>query len=124
MGLGSGCNEISPSLGKKGREIRHTVGGRLIIERSRDNIHFSCFFLAFFFFFGRFVCTFVVSRSASVCIFEIIDTLIRNARLFNIRMLSNSVNGLCSSAVVLVRGSFNRLDSKYPSFFMEPDLHI
>lgn len=53
-----------------------------------------------------------------------IGTLIWNARLFNIRMLSKSVNGLCSSAVVLVHGSFNRFDSKYPSFFMEPDLHI
>lgn len=97
-----------------------------MIERSRDNIHFFAFFFFFFlFFFGRVVCTFVVSRSASVCILEIIGTLIWNARLFHIRLLSESVNGLCSSAVVLVRGSFNRLDSKYPSFFfMEPDLHI
>lgn len=46
------------------------------------------------------------------------------ARLLNIRKsLGERVNGLCSSAVVLVRGSFNRFDSKYPSF-MEPDLHI
>lgn len=50
------CNETLPILGNKGREIRC----RLIIplERNRDNIHFFCFFL---FFFGRFVCTFVVS---------------------------------------------------------------
>lgn len=46
-------------------------------------------------------------------------------RLLNIqKFLGERVNGLCSSAVVLVHGSFNRFDSKYPSFFMEPDLHI
>lgn len=71
------------------------------------------------------VCTFVVSRPASVfnSILEI-GTLIWNAHLFNIRMLSESVNGLCSSVVVLVRGSFNRFDSKYPSSFIEPDILV
>lgn len=48
------------------------------------------------------------------------------ARLLNIQKSSRGerFNGLCSSAVVLVRGSFNRLDSKYPSFFMEPDIPV
>lgn len=60
------CNETLPFLGKKGREIRY----RLIMERSRDNIHFFCFFLFLFFSFSGDLYVHLSSLDLRLCVFS------------------------------------------------------